>query len=142
MVSKLKLENILVSELKQIKTNGGDVLHALRKSDKGYEDFGEVYFSTIDPNSIKAWKRHSKMFMNLIVPIGQVRFVFYIDEKSGYRIEEIGLNRYLRLTVPPGIWFGFKNLSEKTSYVMNISNIIHDPNEVENCPIDHIDFKW
>ena len=142
MGQRIKLEDILLSKLKQLKTVNGEVLHALRNSDLGYSQFGEVYFSTIEPNSINAWKRHSKMLINFIVPVGEVRFVFYIDKESGFRTENIGLNRYMRLTVPPGIWFGFKNLSAKKSYVMNVANIIHDPDEVENCPIDNINYKW
>tara|TARA_B100001123_G_C15163775_1_gene968524 strand:- start:714 stop:1142 length:429 start_codon:yes stop_codon:yes gene_type:complete len=142
MGQRIKLEDILLSKLKQLKTVNGEVLHALRNSDLGYNKFGEVYFSTIEPNSINAWKRHSKMLINFIVPVGEVRFVFYIDKESGFRTENIGLNRYMRLTVPPGIWFGFKNLSAKKSYVMNVANIIHDPDEVENCPIDNINYKW
>ena len=142
MGQKIKLEDIILSKLKQLKTVNGEVLHALRNSDLGYNKFGEVYFSTIEPNSINAWKRHSKMLINFIVPVGEVRFVFYIDKESGFRTENIGLNRYMRLTVPPGIWFGFKNLSAKKSYVMNVANIIHDPDEVENCPIDNINYKW
>ncbi len=142
MGAKLNLEDILISELKHIKTINGEVLHGLKNSDQGYKDFGEAYFSTIDPKSIKGWKRHSRMLINFIVPIGEVKFVFYIDEYSGFRSEIIGTNRYMRLTVPPGIWFGFKNLSDKKSYVMNIASIIHDPNEVENCEIDKINYKW
>ena len=142
MGSEIKLDNILVTKLRFLSAAGGEVLHVLKKSDQGYKDFGEVYFSTIEPNSIKAWKRHSKMLINFVVPIGEVKFVFYINDKSGFRVEKIGLNRYVRLTVPPGIWFGFKNLSKQKSYVMNIASIIHDPEEVESCPVEHIDFKW
>ena len=64
MGSEIKLDNILVTKLKFLRSTGGEVLHALKKSDQGYKDFGEVYFSTIEPNSIKAWKRHSKMLIN------------------------------------------------------------------------------
>ena len=33
------------------------------------------------------------------------------------------------------IWFGFKGLSSSTSYILNISDINHDPLEVERQPL-------
>ena len=142
MGQRIKLEDILLSKLKQLKTVNGEVLHALRNSDLGYNKFGEVYFSTIEPNSINAWKRHSKMLINFIVPVGEVRFVFYIDKESGFRTENIGLNRYMRLTVPPGIWFGFKGLSDGLNLICNIADIPHDPNEILRKEIDEIVMDW
>ena len=47
------------------------------------------------------------MHINLIVPIGIVRFVFYDELTNKFRVEEIGKNNYARLTIPKGIFFGF-----------------------------------
>ena len=49
------------------------------------------------------------MTLNLIVPLGEVCFAF-VDEEGAFREEVVGVNRYVRLTVPPGIWFGIKGL--------------------------------
>jgi dTDP-4-dehydrorhamnose 3,5-epimerase len=81
------------------------------------------------------------MFMNIVVPFGNVRFVFFTDENSGFRIEEIGEDNYARLTVPPGIWFGFQSLEPK-SLVMNISSILHDPEEVDRLSVTKIKYNW
>ena len=67
---------VVINKLKRINVEGGDVLHCLKSSDKAFLEFGEAYFSFIEMNYIKAWKRHIKMTMNLIVPIGLVQFVF------------------------------------------------------------------
>ena len=138
----LDLNSIIVTPLKRISTPGGDVLHALKDNDFGYKTFGESYFSLVDFNAIKAWKRHSKMIMNLVVPIGLVKFVFNISNESEFREEEIGVNNYVRLTVPPGIWFGFKGMSKSQSLIMNIASIRHDPNEVESCSISDLIYTW
>ena len=71
------MENVLISSLRKIPTQGGDIYHALKKSDNNFNGFGEAYFSNIDFDNIKAWKRHLKMTCNLIVPYGKVRFVFF-----------------------------------------------------------------
>ena len=75
------LDQIKLHKLKNIKLQNGNVMHALKKSDKGFIKFGEIYFSWIKKNKIKAWKYHLKMNINFIVPVGEVQFVFH-DEKK------------------------------------------------------------
>ena len=41
---------ILVTPLKKINTQGGDVLHALKSADEDFNGFGEIYFSRIGKN--------------------------------------------------------------------------------------------
>ncbi len=137
------LEKIKVTKLKRIEIQGGDVLHGIKNSDDTFHGFGEAYFSYINPKEIKAWKLHTQMTMNLIVPSGNVRFIFYEHSISSFKEEIIGDINYSRLTVPPGIWFGFQGLEYKfSSLVFNLSNIRHDPNEVKRKKIPEIDFKW
>ena len=141
-MDKVNIDDIEVNRLLRINTEAGDVLHVLKSSDSGFKNFGESYFSWIHGNSIKAWKRHKKMTMNLVVPIGNVRFVFYSSEENKFRIEDIGESRYNRITVPPGIWFGFKGLTYPASLVLNTSDILHDPNEVDRLDLSEINYSW
>ena len=131
---------IKIKKLKKFKLEDGDVYHALKASESEYYGFKEAYFSTIKNNKIKAWKRHYKMTMNLIVPIGKVQFVFYDENKNLLKNLMIGEENYSRITVPPMIWFGFKGVSLNTSYILNISNEIHDPLEVERKPLTFLNF--
>ena len=136
----VNLDDILLSPLKIISVNHGDIFYGLKKSDSGYINFGEAYFSSIKHNSIKAWKRHTKMTMNLIVPIGNVLFVFYLNKK--FRTIEIGEKNYFRITVPPGIWFGFKGKSQQQNLILNISDIVHNENEIERKDECEFYYDW
>lgn len=141
----INFSDIFVTPLRRIETAGGDVLHAMKKSDAGYAGYGEAYFSWVSAGAIKAWKRHTQMVMNVVVPVGQVRFVFRIVNDDGvdeFRVEDIGVNHYVRITVPPGIWFGFQGLYYPQSLVLNIGNISHDPNEVERLALTDINYEW
>ena len=141
----MKLADILVTPLRQIEAAGGDVMHGMKQSDVGYTGFGEAYFSWVSAGAIKAWKRHTQMTMNVVVPVGQVRFVFRCVNADGieeFRIEEIGVDCYTRITVPPGIWFGFQGLHTPQSLLLNIANIPHDPNEVERLALTDINYDW
>ena len=79
------MENIfnglLISELDCFSNQKGKVLHGIKKDSDVFAGFGEAYFSTVNFNTIKGWKKHNRMIMNLIVPVGSVRFYLY-DEKN------------------------------------------------------------
>ena len=139
----VSLDDILVTPLKRIPTVGGDVMHALKSSDDGYNGFGEVYFSWVAHRAVKAWKCHQKMTLNLVVPLGQISFVFHTNyQEKQFRTENIGEDRYARLTVPPGIWFGFQGEATGKSLLMNVANIEHDPDEILRKPVSDFSYKW
>jgi dTDP-4-dehydrorhamnose 3,5-epimerase len=135
------VNEILVTPLKHIPLAEGDVLHGMKCNDPGYVDFGEVYFSVVYKGAIKAWKRHMRMTLNLVVPQGTIQFVF-MDGSGTFREEVVGRDRYVRLTVPPRLWFAFRGLDESHSLLMNVADIPHDPNELERATIAEISFDW
>jgi len=137
------LDQIAVTPVRRIATPGGDVLHALKASEPSFHGFGEAYFSWVAPGAVKAWKYHTRMTLNLVVPVGTVRFVFHLPGPSpAYRCEEIGQERYLRLTVPPGIWFGFRGRGIRGSLLMNLANIEHEAQEALRKDVSEFDYDW
>lgn len=135
------IEGVLISNLRQIPNAKGDIYHGLKKSEPSFEGFGESYFSFINYNEIKAWKRHFKMICNLTVPVGEVEFILYDQRESSSTQGKImkitlGYKNYKRLTIPPGIWYGFKGISQGENLLHNIASIEHDPNEQENVPLN------
>ncbi len=139
------IEGVIVTHLDVIDTPGGNVMHGMKETSAGYVGFGEAYFSQVDKGAIKAWKRHKKMTLNLIVPVGEIRFVLFDDrEVSNTQFQEVIISKdnYCRLTVPPMIWMGFQGLSGAGSMLLNIANIEHNPHEVDKRNIEQIEFNW
>lgn len=137
------IDKIIFAKLKQLPAPGGDVFHLIKKSDPEFFGFGEVYASSIDYGSIKAWKKHLRMTMNLVVISGLVKFVFYDALTKKYKSITIGDGNYARLTVPPGLWFGFKGLGVGIrNLIINLADIEHDPDEVERKAIGEINYSW
>lgn len=135
------VRDINIYPLKKIGMPGGGVLRGLKKCDPGFVGFGEAYFSQIEFGVIKAWKLHKEMTMNLVVPVGDVHFGF-IDTLGGVRRETIGLNNYARLSVPPGIWFGFQGISRSPSLLLNIASIEHAPDEIVRKEEYEFKYDW
>jgi dTDP-4-dehydrorhamnose 3,5-epimerase len=128
-----------------IDTPGGNVMHGMKGSSVGYTGFGEAYFSQVDQGAIKAWKRHKKMTLNLMVPVGKIKFVLFDDrEVTNTQLQEviISIDNYSRLTVPPKVWMGFQGLSEGGAVLLNIADIEHNPVEVDRLEIESINYDW
>ena len=143
----MTITGVTSTPLSIIDTKGGAVLHAIKRSDYGFSGFGEAYFSMVEFGAIKAWKRHQKMILNLIVPIGQVRFVIYDDRENSlskgmYQEVTLSLDNYFRLTVPPMLWIGFQGLDENISMLLNIADIEHTLEEADRKEIHEIKYDW
>lgn len=136
------MENTLVSvtDLKTISLDKGDVMHGMKKTDSQFNSFGELYFSWIKQDEIKGWKKHRSMTMNLIVPVGEVCFVFRTDEGKVQRVIA-GRNCHKRITVPPETWFAFRGQHEGESLVVNLADIEHDWDESERVGLDYYSFE-
>ena len=138
---------MIKTDLNIIEADSGSVYHGLKNTDNGFQDFGEVYFSSVNKNAIKAWKLHKRMTLNLFVPVGAVLFCFIdVRENSNTFNEKFKIifsqNPYCRLTVPPGIWFGFKGVSDGLNLICNVADIPHDPKEVLRKEINEIEVDW
>jgi len=141
------IEDVMLTPLRIIDTHGGDVLHGMKKGDPGYSGFGEAYFSSIEKGAIKAWKRHRLMTLNLVVPVGAIRFVIFDDRpdsssKGDLRVITLSREYYYRLTVPPMLWLGFQGVGERDNILLNIADIPHDPTEVDRKDIREIQCNW
>ena len=134
--------DIRSKKLRVIDHPKGSIKHVLKSSEIEYAGFGEAYFSQIEYCKIKAWKKHIRMKMNLVVPVGLVKFVFYEEKEKLFQEFILGSENYCRLSVPPGIWFGFKGMDKNLNLVMNISDLEHDPNEVQRKDISEIVYEW
>ena len=134
-----------MTSLKQIYHPKGDLFHGMKKCDPGFSGFGEAYFSTIYAGEIKPWKKHVRMTLNLIVPVGKIRFVMYDDRTEsatqGETLDvEIGSENYKRLTIPPGVWMAFEGIGEELNLLLNIADIEHDPEEVERADMERFNY--
>ena len=132
-------DKIILTPLKKINNSKGGIFHAMKASDKGFSGFGEAYFSTVNNNEIKGWKKHTKMTLNLVVVTGEIEFVVY-DGDDFFNVK-LSKNNYQRLTVGPNLWLAFRGLDNE-NMLLNLASIEHDPNESENVDLDFFNYSW
>ena len=129
-MNKININNFYsIIPLNKIEANNTNIIKILEKNYKNFYGFGEIYSTNFTKNVIRAWKKHTKMFCNILVIKGSIKFVLFDDSFS--LSEEIVLNDDSNkiLLIKPNIWFGFKGLSKNNS-IINISNILHQENEI------------
>lgn len=139
--------DVILSKQKIISVPGGNVFHGISSEAVGYAGFGEAYFSSIEHGAVKGWKRHRDMTLNLLVPVGVIRFIIYDDREfsptQGYFQEvELCQENYYRLTIPPMLWMAFQGISDETALVLNVANIPHNAEEVDRKNLSEIEFSW
>ena len=143
--SKL-IDGVSLTPLKIISNPLGNVYHGLKAEESSFIQFGEAYFSTIPKGTVKPWKKHKLMTLNIIVPVGKIKFVLCDQRKksdTNGRFFEISLSleNYFRLTIPPNIWMAFQGIDEN-NMLLNVANISHDPNEIVRKELDFFNYKW
>jgi len=143
------IDGVIQTPLKQIQDERGKVMHMLRCTDPHFKNFGEVYFSWIYPNVIKGWHKHIKMVMNYAVPIGCIKVILYDDRPESPTFKQLdeyymSPEVYYLLTIPAGLWYGFKVVGTKEAMIVNCSSIPHDPKEILRIsPFDSsIPYNW
>ncbi|QWE27020.1 dTDP-4-dehydrorhamnose 3,5-epimerase [Polynucleobacter sp. AP-Ainpum-60-G11] len=143
-----EMEGIFFNSLQKKISNGGHVCHGLKSSDDSFCGYGEAYFSVIKGLTIRPWKLHNLMTLNLIVILGEVKFVVADLRNNSNTIgqtREFILNdndRYGRLTVYPGIWVAMQGNTIGKNIILNIANIEHSEDEIVREGIDFINHDW
>jgi dTDP-4-dehydrorhamnose 3,5-epimerase len=143
------IEGLQVLPLRRIPDERGTIFHLMKRTDPHFQQFGEVYFSTIYPGVVKGWHRHQEMTLHYACPVGRIKLVVFDDrERSPTRggLVEIylGQDSYHLAIVPPEVWNGFKGMSEPFALVANCCTHPHDPARSSRLdPFEnHIPYSW
>ena len=143
------INGVIKTKLSIIKDERGKVMHMLRNDSKVFKSFGEIYFSTIYKNAIKAWHLHKKSTLNYSCIKGKVKLVLFDrreKSKTFNKLHEFILTpeKHTLITIPPNIWNGFKGLDDSESIIANCLDFPHDEKEmVRTSPNDKkFNYNW
>ena len=143
------IEGIKISPLKIISDHRGSVMHMLRNDSESFDKFGEIYFSTIFEDKIKAWHLHKEATLNYACIYGKVKLVLFDERKTSKTFgeyQEIFLSpeNYFLITIPPNIWNGFRGLNKEHSIIANCLNLSHNEKEMVRLDVDdkRFNYKW
>ena len=143
------IEGVQVIALKRIPDERGTIFHMMKSTDPYFQQFGEIYFSTVYRGVVKGWHKHREMTLNYACIFGRVKLVLY-DERDGSTTKGelmevfLGPDNYSLVVIPPEVWNGLKGMSNPYAIVANCCTHPHDPSRSTRLdPFDnHIPYAW
>ncbi len=149
--SEACIEGVRIVPLRRIPDERGTIMHMLRADDPHFIGFGEIYFSTVYRDVIKGWHRHREMTLNYACVHGRVKLALYDDRSDsatrGVIMEQfLGPDHYALVQIPPGVWNGFKGMSDPLAIIANCCTHPHDPSANRTDRLDpwanDIPYDW
>ncbi len=146
MICGVKIKNLKVNYDKR-----GHLMEILRRDDKIFKKFGQVYITTAKPGIVKAWHYHKRQDDHFCCVFGKMRLALYdAREKSKTRGKvmdfELGINNPKLVKIPKGVYHGFKCISKVSAIVVNIPTLPYNRKKPDEYRIDafcnDIPYNW
>lgn len=145
------IEGVVTKQLKQIADERGWLVEIMRNDWEHFRKFGQAYVTADYPQVVKAWHMHRKQTDNMSCIKGMIKLVLHdgrTKSKTKGETNEfvIGERNPTLVHIPPGVWHGFKTISEDYALVLNVPTELYDykkPDEHRLPPdTDKISYDW
>lgn len=145
------IEGVRTKVLKVIPDERGWLMEMMRSDDDLFIRFGQVYATATYPGVVKGWHLHRRQVDNFVCVAGMVKLVMYDAREDALTHKEIneffiGPHHPLLVTVPSGVYHGWKCVSPETALVINCPTELYhyeDPDEVRLDPHGgEIPYDW
>jgi dTDP-4-dehydrorhamnose 3,5-epimerase len=141
-------------ETKELKVNyddRGHLMEILRRDDKIFKKFGQVYITTAKPGITKAWHYHKLQDDHFCCVFGKMRLALYDARKKsktyGQVMDfELGLGNPKLVKIPKGVYHGFKCISAVSAIVVNVPTLPYNSKKPDEYRVDafenDIPYNW
>ena len=143
------IHGVVVVPLQRFPDERGVVSHMLKATDPHFVQFGEIYFSSIHPGTVKGWHRHTPATLNYACVVGCIKLVLFDGREDSPTKGELmelflGEANYCLVQIPPGVWNGFKAVGGEQAVIANCCTHAHGDFESERLdPFDSpIPYDW
>ncbi len=109
------MKYVRVRPLEVFSDDRGNLFEVLRRDDKEFVVFGQVYFvENRTPFTVRAFHKHFKMWDWFCITNGSAKFVFFDDPKHQPEIVIADSKQPKLIAVPPTVWHGWMSLEPNT----------------------------
>ena len=145
------IEGVVVKNLKVIPDSRGHLTEILRNDDEIFEKFGQVYITTTLPDVVKAWHHHKLQTDNFACIRGTIQVALFDGRKESETAGElneffIGDHRPALISVPPGVYHGWKCVGPEEAYIVNIPSKEYNYEQPDEYRLDwddpSIPYDW
>ncbi|MHB0981549.1 MAG: dTDP-4-dehydrorhamnose 3,5-epimerase family protein [Thermoleophilia bacterium] len=145
------IDGVVVKSLRVIPDDRGRLMEIFRSDDELFAHFGQIYMTTTYPGVVKAWHMHRQQTDHMCALSGMFRLALFDARKGSPTrgvLQEIymGEHRPVLVRIPPGIYHGWRCVSEREGLVVNVPDRLYDydnPDEFRLPPdTDQIGYDW
>ena len=150
-MSSSDIEGVVVKKLRPIPDERGRLMEIMRCDDDFFQKFGQVYMTTAYPGVVKGWHYHKKQTDHMAVVRGMMKIVLY-DQRDNSptkgAVMELFAGEYnpILVAIPPGVFHGFKCVSEVEAIVINTPTESYDPKDPDEYRVhphdNDIPYDW
>ena len=120
------IRGLRTKALRVIPDERGRLFEMLRRDEPLFQQFGQVYCTSVEQGVVKGWHLHKKQVDNFVCVSGMIKLVAYDGRPRSStkgRINEffLGTHNPLLVQIPAGVHHGFKGLSYPEAIIINIS---------------------
>jgi len=138
------IKGVNVKKLKIIPDDRGRLMEIMRRDDKFFKKFGQVYMTTAKPGVVKAWHYHKKQEDNFTCVHGKMRLALYDARKSSPTYGEVNdfimsLDDPMLVTIPKNVYHGFKCVSDCEAVVINTPTKSYNYKKPDEHRLDEYD---
>lgn len=125
------IQNVVTKKLRLMPDERGRLMEILRCDDPDYLTIAQVYMTTNYPGVIKAWHFHKKQSDQMTCVKGMVKVVLYDARENSLtkgEVNEFFVGEYnpMLIVIPPGVYHGWKCISEHESVVVNCPDQLYN----------------
>jgi dTDP-4-dehydrorhamnose 3,5-epimerase len=145
------IDGVKIKQLRVIPDQRGRLMELLRRDDEIFEQFGQMYMTTVYPGVVKAWHYHRVQSDNFAAISGTIQIALY-DAREGsptrgeVNVFHAGVHNPILIHVPPLVYHGFKNVGLEEAIVVNCTTEPYNreaPDEYRIDPHDNdIPHDW
>ena len=145
------IDGVRVKQLKMIPDERGRLMEILRRDDKEFVQFGQLYMTTAYPGVIKGWHYHQKQIDSFCTVRGMIKLVLYDAREKSPTHGEVneffqGEHHTILVQIPNLVYHGFKCISETEAIVINTITEVYDHEQPDEFRVAHNDpsipYSW
>jgi len=145
------IDGVKIKELKANADERGYLQEVLRRDEKFFEGFGQVYVSLNYPGVVRAWHYHKKQVDFITIIKGMAKVVLYDGREASPTFGEVneffvGEHNRIMVRIPELVMHGYKTIGAEPCMIMNMPTNCYDrndPDEYRIPPHDNdVPYDW
>lgn len=143
------IEGVLIKELAISADKRGYSVEIMTRDEDIFVGFGDIHLTAAYPGVVRAWHKHEQKSENVLCVQGMAKLVLFDSREGSSSRGELmqvflGEDKLLVVRIPPGVYHGYKCVSDREAVLFVISDKPYDRDnpDVKRLPPDTVEIPY